>query len=257
MEPRSKRSANRKQSGATAEVSVKNRILSALLATEYRRLLGKLEHVTLTRGQVIYRAEQDIEEVYFPEEALVAMVDSMDNGRTVEVGLIGREGIVGINVVLGGVITPDKAVVQLAGSAMRMKSEYLRKEMRFGSALQRSLLAYTRAFLAVISQSVACCQYHSIEQRLARWLLTINDYAGLREFPMDHKSISLMLGVRREGITEAASSLQAAALISYRRGHISVLDARGLGKRACECYRFIRQQYGRLYGDLPQLLSRK
>jgi CRP-like cAMP-binding protein len=212
--------------------------------------------VTLTRGQVIYRADQDIEEVYFPEEAVVAMVESVDNGRTVEVGLIGREGIVGINVVLGGVVTPDKAVVQLAGSAMRMKSRHLRKEMRFGSPLQRLLLAYARAFLAVLSQSVACCQYHSVEQRLARWLLTMNDYVGSREFPTDHKSIAQMLGVRREGITAAAGKFQKAALINCRRGRISVLDARGLAKNACECYRFIRQQYRYLHGDLPRLLSR-
>lgn len=251
------RPARRRPPDAPAASAVRNRILAALLAADYRRLLPKLEHVILTRGQVVYRADQDIEEVYFPEEAVVAMVDSMDNGRTVEVGLIGCEGIVGVNIVLGGVATPDKAVVQLTGGAMRMKSRYLSKEMRFGSPLQRLLIAYTRAFLAVISQSVACCQYHSIEQRLARWLLTINDYTGSREFVMDHGSIALMLGVRREGITEAAVRFQTAALISYRRGRISVIDARGLGRRSCECYRFIRQQYGRLYGDLPRLLSRK
>jgi CRP-like cAMP-binding protein len=249
--------ARRRGPRSAAELPVRNRILSALLATEYKRLLPKLEHVTLTRGQVIYRADQDIQEVYFPEEAVVAMVDSMDDGRSVEVGLIGREGIVGVNIVLGGVATPDKAIVQLAGGAMRMTARYLRKEMRFGSPLQRLLLAYTRAFLAVISQPVACCQYHSVEQRLARWLLTINDYAGSRELLMDHKSIALMLGVRREGITEAASKFQTAALINYRRGRISVLDARGLRNRACECYRFIGQQYQHLYGDLPRLLSRK
>lgn len=208
-------------------------------------------------GQVIYRADQDIEEVYFPEEAVVAMVDSLDNGRTVEVGLIGREGIVGINVVLGGIVTPDKAVVQLAGGAMRMKSRDLRKEMRFGSPLQRLLLAYSRAFLSVISQSVACCQYHSVEQHLARCLLTINGYAGSREFLMDQESISVMLGVRRVGITEAASKFQRAALITYNRGRITVLNARGLEKKSCECYRFIRRQYQHLYGDLPRLLSRK
>ncbi|MGO9446582.1 MAG: Crp/Fnr family transcriptional regulator [Thiobacillaceae bacterium] len=240
-----------------SDIPVRNHILAALLATEYKRLLPRLEHVTLARGEVIYRADQDIGQVYFPEQAVVAMVDSMDDGRTVEVGLIGREGIVGINVVLGGVVTPDKAVVQLAGSAMRMKSRHLRKEMRFCSPLQWLLLAYARAFLAVISQSVACCQYHSVGQRLARWLLTMNDYVGSREFPADHKSIALMLGVRREGVTDAAGKFQAAALINYRRGRMSVLDARGLGKRACECYRFIRQQYRHMSGDLPQLLSRK
>jgi len=249
--------ARKGASGPRAADPVRNRILGALLATEYKDLLPRLEYVTLTRGEVVYRADQEIEEVYFPEEAVVAMVDSMDNGRTVEVGIIGSEGIVGINVVLGGVVTPDKAIVQLTGGAMRMKSKDLRREMHFGSPLQRLLLAYARTFIAVISQSVACCQYHSVEQRLARWLLTMNDYTGSREFLMDQKSIALMLGVRREGITEAASKLQAAALISYCRGHIRVLDGPRLGKKSCECYRFIRQQYRHLNGDLPRLLSRK
>ena len=184
------------------------------------------------------------------------MVDTTDDNRTIEVGVVGREGIVGINIFLGGVITPDKAVVQLPGSAMRMKSKDLRKELRFGSTLQQVLLGYTRTLLAVISQSVACSQHHDVEQRVARWLLTMNDYAGSREFLMVHESIAAMLGVRRPGITEAASRLQAAALISYSRGRISVLDKPGLRKKSCECYRFIRQQYEGLHGELPRLLSR-
>jgi CRP-like cAMP-binding protein len=240
-----------------ADIPVRNSILAALLATEYKRLLPKLEHVTLKRGEIVYRADQEIEEVYFPEEAVVAMVDATADRRTVEVGIVGREGIVGVNIFLGGVVTPDRAIVQLPGGAMRMKSKDLRKEMRFGSPLQRLLLGYTRTFLAVISQSVACSQHHSVEQRLARWLLTMNDYAGSREFLMVHESIAAMLGVRRVGITGAASKLQAAALIGYRRGRISVLDKRGMGKKSCECYRFIRQQYERLHGELPRLLSRK
>ena len=168
--------------------------------------------------------------MYFPEEAVIAMVDTTDDRRTVEVGIIGREGIVGINIFLGGVVTPDKAIVQLPGGAMRMKAKDLRKEVRFGSPLQRLLLDYTRTFLAVISQSVACSQHHNIEQRLARWLLTMNDYAGPDEFLMVHESIADMLGVRRESVTEAARKLQAAALISYSRGHIRVLDKPGLGE---------------------------
>lgn len=236
---------------------VRNSILGALLATEYKRLLPRLEHVTLKRGEIIYRADQKIEAVYFPEEAVVAMVDTTDDHRTVEVGLIGREGIVGINIFLGGAITPDRAIVQLPGGAMKMKSQDLRKEQRFGSPLQQLLLNYTRTLLAVISQSVACSQHHDIEQRLARWLLTMDDYAGAHEMQMDQKSISAMLGVRRVGITEAAISLQAAGLIRYRRGRISVLDRPGLGKKSCECYRFIRQQYADLHGELPRLLSGK
>jgi CRP-like cAMP-binding protein len=236
---------------------VKNTILAALLASEYRRLLPRLEHVSLKPGEIVYRADQEIEAVYFPEDAVVAMVDTTDDRRTVEVGVIGREGLVGINIFLGGIVTPDKAIVQLPGGAMRMRSKDLRKEVRFGSPLQRLLLEYTRTFLAVISQSVACSQHHGIEQRVARWLLTLNDYAGSREFLMVHASIAAMLGVRRVGITEAAQTLQAAALIRYRRGRISVLDKPRLEKRSCECYRYIRQQYERMQRALPKLLSRR
>jgi CRP-like cAMP-binding protein len=243
--------------GPPAYIPAGNSVLTALLATEYERLLPKLEHVTLKRGEIVYRADQKIEEVYFPEDAVIAMVDATDDGRTVEVGIIGREGIVGVNIFLGGAVTPDKAIVQLPGGAMRMKSKDLRKEVRFGSPLQRLLLGYTRTFLAVISQSVACSEHHSIEQRLARWLLTMNDYAGSREFLMFQESIAAMLGVRRVSISDAANKFQAAALISYRRGRICVLDKPGLGKKSCECYRFIRRQYEILYGELPRLLSRK
>lgn len=250
------RTPNSRLRGARpADVQVGNSILAALLATEYKHLRPKLEPVTLKRGQVVYRADQEIREVYFPEQAVVAMVDSTDDGRTVEVGIIGREGIVGINIFLGGVVTPDKAIVQLPGEAMRMNAKDLRKELRFGSPLQRLLLDYARTFLAVISQSVACCQHHSIEQRLARLLLTMNDYAGSREFLMVHQSIAALLGVRREGITEAARKLQAADLIRYRRGNIRVLDRHGLGNKSCECYRFIQQQYKDLHRKLPRLLS--
>lgn len=240
---------------APARAAVGNRILAALLASEYKRLLPRLEHVMLKRGEIVYRADQDIEAVYFPEEAVVAMVDTTDDRRTVEVGVIGREGIVGINIFLGGIATPDKAIVQLPGGAMRMKSRDLRREVRFGSPLQRLLLEYTRTFLTVISQSVACSQHHSIQQRVARWLLTMSDYADSREFLMVHESIAAMLGVRRVSITEAAQKLQAAALIGYRRGRISVLDKPGLVKESCECYLFIRQQYQRLHSRLPGLLA--
>lgn len=237
-------------------VPTRNSILAALLASEYEHLLPKLEHVTLSRGATVYRADQTIEAVYFPEDAVVAMVDSMHDGRTVEVGIIGREGLVGINIFLGGVATPDKAIVQLSGGAMRMRAKDLRKELRFESPLQRLLLSYGRAFLAVISQSVACSQHHDVKQRLARLLLTMSHYAGSGEFLMVHESIAALLGVRRAGVTVAASELQTAGLISYRRGRISILGRPGLQKRSCECYRFISGQYEQLRLELRRLLSR-
>lgn len=241
--------------GVPPPVAVRNSLLAALLATEYKRLLPRLEHVALKRGEIVYRADEEIASVYFPEEAVVAMVDTTHDGRTVEVGVIGREGIVGINIFLGGIVTPDKAIVQLPGRAMRMKAKELRKEVRFGSPLQRLLLGYTRTFLAVISQSVACSEHHSVDQRVARWLLIMSDYSGAREFRMVHESIAAMLGVRRVSITQAASRLQAAGLIHYRRGSMSILDKPGLEKQSCECYRFIQQQYKRLQAELPGLLS--
>ena len=195
--------------------------------------------------------------MYFPEDAVVAMVERLQDGRTVEVGIIGREGIVGINIFLGGAITPDKAIVQRAGGAMKMTSKDLRKAVRFGSPLQRLLLDYAGTFLAVISQSVACSQHHSIEQRLARLLMTMNDYAGSHEFFMVQEAFAVLLGVRRVGITEAAGRFQASGLIRYNRGRITVLDKAGLVRRSCECYRVIRRQYERLHGDLPRLLASK
>jgi CRP-like cAMP-binding protein len=245
--------AHKRPPGPYAGNPVGNRLLAALPASEYRRLLPKLKHVLLKRGAIVYRADQRIEHVYFPVDAVIAMVDSMDDGRTVEVGIIGREGIVGINIFLGGIVTPDKSIVQIAGGAMLMKSMDLRKELQFGGPLQRVLLAYARTFLAVISQSVACSQHHNIEQRLPRLLLTMHDYAGSGEFLMVQQSMATLLGVRRAGITESAQELQAANLISYHRGRISVLNKARLMKKSCECYRFIRQQYQRLHEGLPRL----
>ena len=239
------------------EVPVKNRILSTLLATEYKHLLPKLERVTLKRGEIVYRADQKIDEVYFPEDAVVAMVDTTDDNRTVEVGVIGREGFVGINIFLGGAVTPDKAIVQIAGTAMRMKSKDLRKELRFGSPLQRLLLDYTRAFLTVMSQSVACSQHHSVEQRLARWLLTMSDYVSTREILMNQQTIAAMLGVRRVSVSDAASKFQADGLINYRRSRISILDKSGLRKKSCECYALNREAFEALHRKLPALLSGK
>jgi CRP-like cAMP-binding protein len=234
---------------------VKNAILHALLNSEYKHLSPKLENVDLKRGEVVYRADQRIEHVYFPETAVVAMIDTVEDGSTVEVGIIGHEGMVGINVFLGCLVTPDKAIVQISGTAMRMKTIDLRKELRIGSPLQRLLLRYTQALLAIISQSVACSQHHTVGQRLARWLLTMHDHAESNQFEMPQKSIAAMLGVRREGITEAAGKLQVARLISYRRASISILDEAGLKKKSCQCYRFIRRQFDSLLSDVPSFLS--
>ena len=228
------------------DLPVRNDLLRALLNSEYKHLSPKLQQVDLKLGEIIYQANQRIDYVYFPETAVVAMMDTVEDGGTVEVGIIGHEGMVGINIFLGCLVTPDKAIVQISGSAMRMKTNDLRKELRFGSPLQRLLLRYTQALLAVISQSVACSQHHTVAQRLARWLLTMHDHAESNEFEMSHKSIAALLGTRREGVTEAAGRLHAAGLISYRRGHITVLDRQHLERRACECYEVVKREYDRL-----------
>jgi CRP-like cAMP-binding protein len=236
---------------------VKNDILRALLNSEYKRLSPHLEHVRLKRGEIIYQADQRIDHVYFPETAVVAMIDTVEGGGTVEVGIIGHEGMVGINIFLGCLVTPDKAIVQISGGAVRMKASDLRQELRFGSPLQRLLLRYTQALLAIISQSVACSQHHTVGQRLARWLLTMHDHAESNEFEMPHVSIAAMLGARRAGVTEAARKLQAAGLITYRRARIQILDEAGLKKKSCECYRFIRRQFDGLLRDVPGFLAGK
>jgi CRP-like cAMP-binding protein len=238
-----------------ADAAFENDILSALLNSEYKRLRPRLEPVELERDQVIYKADQKIRYVYFPESAVVAMIDTLEDGSTVEVGVIGHEGMVGINIFLGSLITPDKAIVQIAGSAMRMKTTDLRKELRFGSPLQRLLLRYTQALLAVISQSVACSQHHTIPQRLSRWLLTMHDYSSSNAFEMSHAHIAAMLGTRREGVTEAAGKLQADGVIRYSRGRISILDETALKRKTCECYRFIKQQFGGVITDVPKVLA--
>jgi hypothetical protein len=165
--------------------------------------------------------------------------------------------MVGINIFLGCLVTPDKAIVQISGSAMRMKTSDLRKELRFGSPLQGLLLRYTQALLAIISQSVACSQHHTLAQRLARWLLTMSDHVESNEFVMPHKSIATMLGARRESVTAAAGKFQAAGLLTYSRARIGILDKAALKRKSCECYRFIRQQFDGLLTDVPKFLSGK
>lgn len=234
---------------------VGNDILRALLESQYEHLRSRLQQVDLEFGEIVYRADQVIKYVYFPETAVVAMVDTMADGNTIEVGLIGREGMVGMNVFLGALTTPDKAIVQIPGTAMRMRTSDLRKETRFGSPLQRLLLRYTQTLLAVISQSVGCSQHHTVAQRLARWLLTTRQHSATNEFSMSQQFIADMLGVRRVGVSAAAAELQAAGLISYSRGRIRVLDKAGLEKKSCECYRFIRKQFDGLLRELPTFLA--
>jgi len=247
----------RKRSRSGQVSAIRNDILRALLNSEYKHLRPRLERVNLAAGEVVYRTDQPIEYVYFPETAVVAMMDMMENGATVEVGIIGHEAMLGINLFLGPRLAPNTAVVQLPGTALRMTAGDLRKEIRFGSPLQQLLLHYTQALLAVISQSIGCSQHHTTTQRLARWLLTMHYYAEEHQVEMSQELIASALGVRRGAVNKAAGEFQEKGLITYRRSHVRIVDELGLKKISCECYRFIRNEYERLLGDVPKYLSRR
>jgi CRP-like cAMP-binding protein len=227
-----------------------NRILSALDAAEYQHFLSEMERVTLSRGEVVYEPGDRIDYVYFPETAVFSMLCMMENGDTAEVGPVGREGLVGLSIFFGAEVTPTQLVTHVAGSALRIKAERLKQELRSErSALPHRLFRYTQMLLAMTGQSSACNKLHSLGQQLARWLLMMHDYVG-DELLLTHDLIALTLGVRRAGVSEAALALKDEGLIDYTRGHIQILNRQGLESKACECYEVIRKEYERLYGDL-------
>ncbi len=228
---------------------MENRLLGALLSGEYKRLLPHLQRVNLSLGEVVYNANSTIRYVYFPETAVVSMLAYLEDGSTTEVGLIGREGMVGLTIFLGGAATHDEALVQIAGSAMRMKSEVFKRAISVGSPLQILLLRYTQTFLALISQSAVCSQHHPVEERLARWLLMMHDYSQSDKLSLTHEVISAMMGVRRAGVSVSAQALTKAGIISTRRGTITILDREELESAACECYGVIRQEFDELYSS--------
>src|SRR6185295_2286083 len=197
---------------------IKNQLLAALVNDQYRHLLPHLERVNLSLGDNIYLAGGNIENVYFPENSVVSLLSTLENGATTEVGLVGREGMVGLTVFLGGALTPEQAIVQLAGTAVRMKASVLRDETRVGSSLQLLLLRYTRSFIALMSQSVVCSQHHALDQRFARWLLMMHDYSGSDTLNLTHEMVAGMIGTRRAGVTIAALALREKNLVSASRG---------------------------------------
>ena len=238
-----------------ATPTVRNRLLSALLRGAYNHLATKLERVTLTLGTVLYQPDLPIEYVYFPEDAVVSLLAVMVDGDTCEVGLIGKEGMLGIQVFLGATTQPETAIVQIAGTAMRMKADSLRQELRLGSPLQQLLLRYTQTLLAVIRQSAACNGRHTVEQRLARWLLQMYDYVGTETLQFTHEFLSMMVGNRRASVTVAARHLQAIGVITYEPGRITLLDRLGLEAAACECYGKIHREDEAFHADIPGLLA--
>ena len=230
------------------EGPLENLLLAALPAEEYKRLLVHLQPVTLSLGQVVYESSGHLDYIYFPTTSVVSLLYTMENGSTAEMGLSGSDGVVGVALFLGGDTTPNRAVVQIAGGAFRMKAKLLQEEFARGGPLQHLLLRYTQALITQISQTAVCNRLHSVENRLCRWLLLSHDRVGSEELVMTQEFISNMLGGRRESVTVAAGRLQDAGLIHYARGRIKILNRKGLEASACECYRIVKDELDRLLG---------
>jgi CRP-like cAMP-binding protein len=226
--------------------AVENRLLAALPLEEYKRLLPHLEPFSFSLGEVVYESGGQLDYIYFPTTAIVSLLYIMENGATAEMGLAGNEGVVGIALFMGGNTMPNRAVVQSAGGAIRMKAKELQDEFAQGGQLQRLLLRYTQALITQISQTAVCNRLHSVEQQLCRWLLLSHDRVKADELIMTQELIADMLGVRREGVTVAAGRLQDLGAINYVRGHIKILDRKKLEATVCECYRVVKDEFDRL-----------
>ncbi len=229
----------------------RNKILAALNEAEYQNLFSQLESISHAQGEVIYQAESPINYVYFPETSIFSMLSTMEDGRTVEVGPVGCEGLVGLRLFLGAEISLDQVIVHVAGDARRLRASVFKSAIRERGPMADKLTRYTQMLLAMTARSGACNKVHSTEQQLARWLLTMCDYAG-EELAVTHELIALTLGVRRAGVTEAANGFRNAGVIDYRRGHIQIIDPGGLKALACECYAAIKKEYDDLHTDLSQ-----
>lgn len=224
-----------------------NQLLAFLPQDEYQHLVPHLERVSLSLGQVLYEPGEMIEYVYFPKQAAVSLVSLLENGSTTEVGMVGKEGIVGYPVFLGGSSTTHRAIVQIAGTAVKINAKVLKTEFSRGGVLQKLLLLYIQALLTQISQTAVCNRHHSLEERLVRWLLTAQDCVPSKELCLTQEFIANMLGTRRPGVTVAAGRLQQAGIISYSRGKIIVLKREALEEAACECYGTVKREFNRLF----------
>ena len=222
-----------------------NHLLAALPDAEWKRWLPQLELVEMPLGQVLYESGATLSHVYFPTTAIVSLLYVMENGSSAEIAVVGNEGIVGIALFMGGESTPSRAVVQSAGKGFRLPAQVIKMEFTLAPVLHL-LLRYTQALITQMSQTAVCNRHHSLDQQLCRWLLLSLDRLEGSELVMTQELIASMLGVRREGVTEAALQLQAAKLIRYSRGRINVLDRPGLEKRSCECYGVVKKEYDRL-----------
>jgi CRP-like cAMP-binding protein len=228
-----------------------NQLLAALPAAERERWLPQLEPVEMPLGQVIYESGSKMSHVFFPTTAIVSLLYVMEDGASAEIAVVGHEGVVGIALFMGGETTPSRAVVQSAGSAWRAEPAAIKTEFERSVPVLHLLLRYTQALITQMAQTAVCNRHHSLDQQLCRWLLLSLDRLPGNELVMTQELIANMLGVRREGVTGAALSLQEAGLIRYARGHITVLDRAGLEARTCECYAVVKKEYDRLLPVQP------
>lgn len=230
-----------------------NHLLAALPASEWQRWQPHLELIKLKLGQVLYESGGKMQHVYFPIDAIVSLLFVLENGASAEIAVVGNEGIVGVSLFMGGETTPSRAVVQSAGQCLRLSAEVLKKEFRDSLPVMHLLLRYTQALITQMTQTAVCNRHHSLDQQLCRWLLLSMDRLTGSHLLMTQELIANMLGVRREGVTEAVGRLQKAGLISYTRGKIEVIDRVGLEERTCECYAVVKKEYDRL---LPEATAR-
>ncbi|GAC1599290.1 MAG: Crp/Fnr family transcriptional regulator [Ramlibacter sp.] len=229
-----------------------NQLLAALASAEWERWEALLEPVELSLGQVLYESGSTLSHVYFPVDAIVSLLYVMENGASAEIAVVGNEGLVGVSLFMGGETTPSRAVVQSAGRGFRLEAGALKTEFNRAGPVLHLLLRYTQALITQMAQTAVCNRHHSLDQQLCRWLLLSLDRLKGSELVMTQELIANMLGVRREGVTEAALKLQSSGIIRYSRGRISVLDRPALEQRTCECYAVVKSEYDRL---LPARLA--
>jgi CRP-like cAMP-binding protein len=234
---------------AVAQIPEVNGLLAALPVAERERLYPHLDSVSMALGDVVYEPGSQQAYVYFPTTSIVSLLYVMKDGASAEIAVVGKEGMVGVSLFMGGETTPSRAIVQSAGSAFRLSGQLLKREFVRAGPMQHLLLRYTQALLTQMAQTAVCNRHHSVDQQLCRWLLLSLDRLPSNRLTMTQELIANMLGVRREGVTEAAGKLQSAGLIHYSRGRITVLDRPGLESRACECYAVVRREFDRLLPD--------
>ena len=227
-----------------------NHLLAALPDAEYDRLFPRLELMDFPLGKAVYESGRVFSNVYFPIDSIVSLLYVLESGASAEIAVVGNEGIVGIALFMGGESMPNRAVVQSAGKAYRLDGQALKMEFSRSGAFQHLLMRYTLALFSQMAQTAVCNRHHSVDQQLCRWLLLSHDRLAGDELEMTQELIADMLGVRREGVTEAAGKLQSAGLIKYSRGRITILDRAGLEARVCECYEVVRKEFKRLLPDL-------